>query len=263
MRKLSGLTAMYIGLALFGLASCGVDKAEESSSTSVDIKVHQTVIGEIYDESNAKTESVALEDIGIENNISDTAQFNIINVNGIKLDITQMTIADFKKKTGLQENVFVDELSEQNDDYIFRARGYSDEKKDEEGLVKFGTVVFVEAVARHDTDEIVRDIAQSDYSTQECYVKGICADAEHLSDDFNIIFDNNIKLNNSKTNIEQKIGAGTKSSIDPNTVIYKNKASTFIVTYKDDRAVRLISLTNEIPNYVPEWKNKLNQAEKD
>ena len=244
---------MLILTAALSLCCCAFTSCGDKKEDAGEIKTQEKVVGEIVDESNRVKEETP-KDGETEINISDTAVFTTVTINGAKIDFSNsLTMDNFTKKADLEENVSY-KINDQNDDYIFKSGGYCKYVVDKDNIKNFGTTVFVEAVSMYNTEEYVDGVTESDYSPDECIVKGICADAQYVSDDFNIIFDNNVKIGDGRDVIEKKFGKGTVSKNDENRVIYKNTAGTLIINYKENKADRIIALVNEIEGYTPPEK---------
>lgn len=237
--------------AALSMCCCAFTACGDKQESAEEIKTQEKVVGEIVDENNRVKDGKKPEDAEAEKNISDTAVFTTVNINGAKIDFSNsLTMDKFTQKTGLEENVS-NKINDQNDDYIFKAGGYCKYELDEDNIKKYGTSVFVEAVSMYDTEELIDGVTEADYTPDECIVKGVCADAKYISDDFNIIFDNNVKIGDGRDIIEKKFGKGTVSKNDENRVTYKNTAGTLIISYKENKADRIIALVNEVAGYIP------------
>lgn len=248
------MTKRIAGLAATFMLCCAFTACGGQQESTEEIKTREQVVGEIVDESNRVKEDVKPEDAEVEINVSDTASFTTVNINGAKIDFSDsLNVKDFASKADLEENVST-KLNDQNDDYIFKSGAYCKYVIDKDNIKQYGTCAFVEAVSMYNTEELIDGVTESDYTSEECLVKGVAADEEHISDDFNIIFDNNVKIGDGRDVIEKKFGKGSVSKNDENRVIYKNTAGTLIVNYKDNKASRIIALVNEIEGYAPPEK---------
>lgn len=218
--------------ALMLLAGC----SSTDSSSEGNIKVKQTVVGEI----ESSSESTNEREVYGKNNITDEAQFNLVKFGDKEVDIYFTPVSDFQEKTGLQYNVF-ESIAEKNDSYSFTAKGYSRIKNEGENST-YGSTVFVEASWYYRQDDIIPDIQQSDWLPKDCVVKGIIFDINNKKDDFDVTFLGNIKLGDKKDLIEKKLGKGM--TISSGETAYKNEKNTFIIRYDNDKISRVTIINN-------------------
>lgn len=196
------------------------DDSNDSSKSGSDIKVSEKTIGRV--EESSTTETITY-DLKMENNTDNDVVLSKIvlksdeeeeeNFKAKTVDISNITLADFCKKTGLEDSK-LPKKTFKSKGFIFEGKNYvyySDKEK-----TSFGSTLLVE------TDDKNR-------------VKGVCITKDLQNNDFALYSLGNVKIGDSREDAEKKIGRGTYKVVNGNSILfYKNDKCSLIFVCDSD-----------------------------
>lgn len=203
-----------------GSSSDDTSSSDDSSKSSSDIKVSEKTIGRV--EESSTTETITY-DLKMENNTDNDVVLSKIvlksdeegeeNFKAKTVDISNITLADFCKKTGLEDSK-LPKKTFKSKGFIFEGKNYvyySDKEK-----TSFGSTLLVE------TDDKNK-------------VKGVCITKDLQNNDFALYSLGNVKIGDSRENAEKKIGRGTYKVVNGNSILfYKNDKCSLIFVCDSD-----------------------------
>ena len=196
------------------------DDSDNSSKSSSDIKVSEKTIGRV--EESSTTETITY-DLKMENNTDNDVVLSKIvlksdeeeeeNFKAKTVDISNISLADFCKKTGLEDSK-LPKKTFKSKGFIFEGKNYvyySDKEK-----TSFGSTLLVE------TDDKNK-------------VKGVGITKDLQNNDFALYSLGNVKIGDSREDTEKKIGRGTYKVVNGNSILfYKNDKCSLIFVCDSD-----------------------------
>ena len=201
-------------------SSDDTSSSDDSSKSSSDIKVSEKTIGRV--EESSTTETITY-DLKMENNTDNDVVLSKIvlksdeegeeNFKAKTVDISNITLADFCKKTGLEDSK-LPKKTFKSKGFIFEGKNYvyySDKEK-----TSFGSTLLVE------TDDKNK-------------VKGVCITKDLQNNDFALYSLGNVRVGDSREDAEKKIGRGTYKVVNGNSILfYKNDKCSLIFVCDSD-----------------------------
>lgn len=212
-------------------SSDDTSSSDDSSKSSSDIKVSEKTIGRV--EESSVPEKELTRDVEMDNNTDDDVALSTIAFKPYDdnskyetktIDIANITLADFCKKTGLEDSK-LPKKTFKSKGFLFEGKCYVLYKDKEK--TAFGSTLLVE------TDDNGK-------------VKALCITEDLAREDFKVCLLGNIKLGNTREFVENKIGSGTTKTINKQKVsFYKNNKCTLAIVYnKENKVAEMYAIRN-------------------
>ena len=226
----------------FGLGEKEGEETITTADSTLNVKVRQDTIGDVKTEEELEPEEIKTDNFEIENNISDKAEFNKLNIGGREVDIYFLDCSQIYDRTNLEFNNR-EFMTDQNELYNFTGAGYSRLVREGDDI-QYGTTIYLQSCKAKDHSYLIPNIEESNYLPEECVIKSVYIPASRQQKDVNVILYGNIQIGDDRAGIENKISAGTP--LATNVAAYRNSKNTLIIVYnKDNQADRFLIINNE------------------
>lgn len=245
-KLIAGITAI---VCMLGMTACQKSETDNMSSNALKVKtIEKSVSQETQDNEDPMNDTVG--EIDISPNISDTAEFNKVEIRGDTIDIYYKQLSRFLEDTGFSYC----EYSSYNftqEGYTFFGKGYGVQYNPYDLSSFTGNKIALEIVKKTEKTQYC-DIKDTSEIDDSMIIKALCFDTVKSDDsssseqryDYDVSFYGGIVLGDERESVEQKIGTGTVSKDSKNVVYYKTTKNTMIAEYASDKLIKVTIINN-------------------
>lgn len=246
--KKNVIFTICICILLTSLTGCGAKPDEEAVTTTLPVKASETVLVTESQEVGEEeiTETTGTENVisNIENNVDDTIDLSLVNVNNTYASINS-DLKTFTDSLNIKRCPWYSILNEDEELY-FVGNGYGIPTDPDDPTSFEGTLLGIECYFGMELARSVDDNQMEVYN-----IKAVRTSTADTKDDFKISFYNGITIGNNVDEVTGLLGVGSDESVNPLTIkrYYKNTNNTLLIVFKNGIADEIYLFNNKITWY--------------